>query len=278
MILGMTGFGALQITTQKMKIMVEVRTLNHRFLDLTYYLPTGFGTVEDKIRQIVQKYLERGRVTVAIKIIHKSNQTIVLNKDIVRKHIHYANALHQEFGLTNDLSLADIIKLPGVLETKEIFVTAEEMWPVLERAIHHSLKSVATMRKREGRSLVLDITGNLKLMSARVSAIRSRVAAILAEKKKILTDEEFKSFQKSSDIHEELSRLSHFIVELKALLRGSSQPSATSAGKKIDFIAQEMQRETNTIGSKLPDQVVSSAVILLKSKIEKIREQAQNIE
>ena len=275
MILGMTGFGAVEIAVKKIKIMVEIRTVNHRFLDISYYLPTGFVAVEDKIRQIVQKYIERGRVTVLIKIIHKSIQTIVLNKEIVKKHIHYANALHQEFGLTNDLSLADIIQLPGVLETKEVFVTAEEMWPVLERAIHHSLKSVVAMRRREGRSLVADVADNLKLMSTQVSVIRSRAAAILTDKKKIFSDEEFKSFQKGADIHEEMSRLSHFINELKALLRGAA---GISAGKKIDFIAQEMQRETNTIGSKFQDKIVSNLVVNLKSTIENIREQAQNIE
>ena len=275
MILGMTGFGSAEITTKKMKLVIEVRTLNHRYLDITYYLPTGFGSIEERIRQIVQKYLERGRTTVSMKIVEKTGHTIVLNKDIVKKHIHYANSLQKEFGLKNDLSLSDIIKLPGVLETKEVFVTAEELWPVLESGLGQCLKSVVAMRRREGRTLVSHVSQNLKLMASEGGKIRARSAVVLAEKKKILNDDEFKSFQKGCDIEEEISRLKHFIDEMKILFKDKA---ALSVGKKIDFIAQEMQRETNTMGSKLPDRIVSNAVIVLKSKVEQIREQAQNIE
>ena len=129
------------------------------------------------------------------------------------------------------------------------------------------------MRKREGTSLATDIRDLLKKMLAQIKIIESRIKVILDGKKKSLSLEEFSSFQKSIDVHEELKRSVHYIQEFKSLL-----VSSTGAGKKMDFVAQEMQRETNTIGSKLQDNVVSSAAIALKSKIEKLREHAQNIE
>ena len=129
------------------------------------------------------------------------------------------------------------------------------------------------MRRSEGRSLAADVANQLKRMTLQTKKIQKKAKFILNEKKKKLTNEEFRSLQRSSDVNEEVTRLLHYIDEIKPLLKGK-----ISVGKKIDFIAQEMQRETNTIGSKLQDKVVSNAVIALKSKIEKIREQAQNIE
>ena len=121
--------------------------------------------------------------------------------------------------------------------------------------------------------MAVDVGDKTKRMLLQVKKIRARAAIILKQKKKKLTVEEFKSFQKNIDIEEEITRLSHYIYEVKQLLK-----SLVPIGKKMDFIAQEMQRETNTIGSKLQDSAVSNAVIALKSKIEKIREQSQNIE
>ena len=144
---------------------------------------------------------------------------------------------------------------------------------MLERGLLKSLQGLVNMRKREGRALVKDVSEKLGLMMAQSKNIRRRQASIVKEQQKKMGREEFQSFQKSSDINEELSRLTHYIDELKLLLK-----SSVPVGKKIDFVAQEMQRETNTIGSKVQDKIVSNAVIALKSKIEKIREQSQNIE
>ncbi len=166
-----------------------------------------------------------------------------------------------------------MIRLPGVLEVRDFALKAETLWPALEKSMTKALKGVVTMRKSEGRSLSADVKDKLKRMQAQVRIIKTRSNIILKDKKKALTVEEFNSFRKGSDVNEEISRLSHYVDEMKLLLR-----STVSVGKKIDFIAQEMQRETNTIGSKLQDKMVSNAVIALKSKIEKIREQAQNIE
>lgn len=273
MIKGMTGFGSAQVSLGKAKAVVEIRSLNHRYFDLNCYLPTGFGTVESKIQQLVQKHVERGRVTVAVKITQKPEQEIVLNKSIIKKYLKHAKHLGREFGLKGDMTLSEIVRLPGVLEVKETLVQPEGVWPQVEKGIKKCLRSLDTMRAREGRALVADVTDKLKKMTGQVAIIRNKSRGILREKKKVLSSEEFPSFQKGCDINEEISRLTHYIGETKKLLRGFAP-----AGKKVDFLAQEMQRETNTIGSKLQDKAVINAVVSLKSKIEKIREQAQNIE
>ena len=273
MIKGMTGFGSAQLANGNVKAVVEIKSLNHRYFDINYYLPTGFASAEDKIRQMIQKKILRGRVTVSIKITQKPQQKVVINKQVVQQHLKNVQALRREFKVPNDVTVSDILKLPGVLDIKETMVEPKMIWTTLEKSIKRSLAGLVTMRAREGRSLAKDVRDKLTRMSVHINKIKARSKTILREKKKILTPEEFQSFQKSNDINEEISRLQHYVTEIKGLLR-----STVSIGKKIDFIAQEMQRETNTIGSKLQDKVVSNAVIALKSKVEKIREQAQNIE
>lgn len=273
MIKGMTGFGSAQLSNDDIKAIIEIKSLNHRYLDLNFYLPVGFGSIEQNIRQLIQKHIERGRITVSVKITDKPTQTIVFHKDAVKKHLNYAKQLKNEFHLKNDLSISDIIKLPGVFEVKESLIYPDDIWPNLQKSIIKALAGLEQMRKSEGRSLASDVSDQLQKMISEIQIVLKRSKELLKECKGKLTADEFSSYQKSADINEEISRLRHYIAEVKGLLKNK-----ISVGKKVDFIAQEMQRETNTIGSKLQDKIVSNAVIALKSKIEKIREQAQNIE
>jgi len=273
MIKGMTGFGQAQLSAGKVKALIEIKSVNHRYLDINYFLPVGFGSAENKIRQVIQKHLNRGRVTVSMKITQREEAEALLNKDLVRMHLKNINKLKKEFGIRGALPLQDLVKLPGVLEARETLVDSGTLKSALEKSLKRALNDLVSMRRSEGRSLAADIADKLKRMSLQIKKIQQKSKSILRDKKKKLNEEEFRSFQRSSDVNEEITRLLHFIDEIAPLLK-----SKVSVGKKIDFIAQEMQRETNTIGSKLQDKVVSNAVIALKSKIEKIREQAQNIE
>lgn len=272
MIKGMTGFGAAQLTAGKIKGFVEVKSVNHRYLDCSFYLPTGFGCLENKIQQLISKELKRGRVTIAVKITEKPSQTLRLNEDIISDYLKYSKSL-KKMGLEDDLSISKMLQMPGVVDVKEVFVTPQEFWPALEKGLKKAIKDLALMRKQEGKSLAVDVSDKVKRMIIQIKKIQARSAELLKQKKKDLTDEEFSSFQKSIDIDEELTRMMHHLQEVKILLK-----AVIPTGKKLDFIAQEMQRETNTMGSKFQDKVVTNAVIALKSKIEKIREQAQNIE
>lgn len=273
MINGMTGFGSCEFTANKVKVMVEIKSVNHRYLDAVFYLPSGFSSYEDKLQKSLAKQLKRGRVTVSVRITDKPSMAITLNKEAVRKYVEISRNLARDLKLKNDLSTADLLKLPGVVETKETFIEAADLWVAVEKAVEKALVSVVNMRRKEGKALAMDISAQLKQMSGKITHIKNRASFLLKEKKGKLTPDEFLSFQKGNDINEEISRLAHHVEEAKKLLKGSE-----GAGKKLDFIAQEMQRETNTIGSKVQDKEVSGAVITIKAMVEKIREQANNVE
>lgn len=273
MISGMTGFGASDISVGKIKGIVEVKTVNHRYLDPAYYLPSGFSALEERIQKIINRAIKRGRVSVAVKITEKPQTTIVLNEEVVKRYRDFGKALSRRFGIKDDLTVADIMRLPGAVESKEVFVDAHALWPSVEKGLVKAMASVVAMRRREGKALQADIAGQLGRMRVLIGQIKARAAALVKAKKKELPNEEFAAYYKSNDINEEMARLAHHIMEAGALLKQSAE-----AGKKLDFIAQEMQRETNTIGSKVQDKDISAAVIALKSKVEKIREQANNVE
>jgi uncharacterized protein (TIGR00255 family) len=273
MITGMTGFGASEISFGKVKGVVEIKSVNHRYLDVAFYLPVGFSSIEDKIQKILSQSISRGRVTVSVKITERPQTTILLNQDAVKRYLDFAKSLGQKHRIRNDITVADIMRLPGVVEAKEVFVQPSDMWPFLEKSLYKAVSGLVVMRKREGKSLYGDISGQLKRMLIQISRIKARSSVLLKEKKNQLPSDEFSSYQKSNDINEELQRLAHYIEEARILLKQGG-----GVGKRMDFIAQEMQRETNTIGSKVQDKEVAAAVIAIKSKVEKIREQSNNVE
>lgn len=273
MIKGMTGFGSAEISFGKIKGGLEIKSQNHRYSDIVYYLPPGMSSFENGIREIINRQIERGRVMVSIKITDRPLQSIRFNKDAVGEYLRYSKILKNDFNLTGQLTVADLIRLPGVVEAREVIVEPDVLWPAVKKALETALKSLMTMRVREGKALFKDMNDVLKQMTALIKTIDGRTKAILREKKKISTQEEFLSIQKGNDVSEEMIRLAHYIEEFKIHLG-----KLEGVGKKLDFVAQEMQRETNTIGSKVQDKEVSNAVIALKSKIEKLREQAQNVE
>ncbi len=273
MIKGMTGFGYASLSSGNIRGFVEVKSVNHRYLDVGYYLPMGFASVENKIRDLLRRRIERGRITASLKITNKPGMTIGFNREVAQKYLQKSRTLKKELYLKGDLSLAEVIHLPGVLESKETTIKPEVLWPVIERSINVALASMLNMRKREGQSLCADSKDKLRRMLLQIKKIKSREKNIIRAKKRKLNKEEFVAFLKSDDINEEVARLIHHVEEFKRLLKLNG-----AVGKKLDFIAQEMQRETNTIGSKIQDKIISNAVIALKTKIEKLREQAQNIE
>lgn len=273
MLKGMTGFGSAQFCAGKIKGIIEIKSVNHRFFDIAFYLPVGCGSLEGKIRDMIAKEISRGRVTIAVKITEKPNQEVFFNEDMIAEYLKHAKSIQKKYHVQNNLTLADLITMPGVVDVKEVIVEAESIWFAIEKGLKVAIKGLAVMREREGRSLSIDIYDKLKRMITRLKAIEKRSREILKNKQKVLKSEEFSSFQKSIDVNEEVARFYHYIDEIRQLFK-----SDIPVGKKIDFIAQEMQRETNTLGSKLQDELVTNAVVALKSKIEKIREQANNIE
>src|SRR3989338_9257291 len=268
MIKGMTGYGHAQFLKGDVRGVIEIKTLNHRYFDLAFHFPPGFAAFENKIQKLIEKNVKRGRVTISIRIIQKPQPKVSLNTEVVQKYFHYTNVLKKQFGLKDSLTLSDLIALPGVFEAQEKALDVNDLWSTIEKYINITLVSLDKMRIGEGKSLAKDISGQLARMLVRVRAIETRTKNILKAKKKIFTHDEFTSFQKGSDVNEEITRLIHYIDEIKSLIKITNP-----AGKHLDFIAQEMQREANTIGSKLQDGIISNEVIAIKGKIEKIREQ-----
>jgi uncharacterized protein (TIGR00255 family) len=273
MITGMTGFGSATFASGKVKGVIEVKSVNHRYLDLKFYLPTGFGVVESKVREGLAKFISRGCVTISVRITEKPVQEVSFNEDLIQEYLRHARNIEKKYKLSNNLTLADMIRMPGVADVREVFVDAQALWPAVEKAFFQALKGLQVMRASEGRSLAKDMSDKLKRMALKLKAIQKQHDLLLKEFQKTSKPEEFASYQKSIDVNEEIARFNHYIEEMTALLKVS-----VPVGKKMDFIAQEMQREANTLGSKLQDEMVSNAVIALKSKIEKIREQANNVE
>ena len=146
MINGMTGFGSAQFSDGKVRGVVEIKSLNHRYLDINYYLPIGFGSLEDKIKQVLGKHIARGRVSVSIKITERPGTVYKFNKAAARQYLKDAESLSQGLGLRNDLSLSDIVRLPGVVDSNEEVVSAESVWPLLEKNIQRAVKGLADMR------------------------------------------------------------------------------------------------------------------------------------
>ena len=212
-------------------------------------------------------------ITISVRITDKPNQEVSFKEDLIEEYLRHARSMEKKYKLSNNLTLADLIRMPGIVDVKEVFVEADVLWPAVEKGFAAALKGFKSMRQREGKSLAVDIEDKLKRMSQKLKAIEKRHDDLLKAFRKENKPEEFASYQKSIDVNEEISRFTHYIDEMRMLLK-----SVIPTGKKMDFIAQEMQRETNTLGSKLQDQMVSNAVIALKSKIEKIREQANNVE
>ncbi len=273
MIKGMTGFGTADFAYNNVEGVVEIKTVNHRYLDIGFYLPSGCDGVEIKLKEVIAKEIKRGRVNVSFKILTRPKKDVKFNKETLRDYLRQAKLLKKELQIGGDLTIADLIHLPGVVETTEQTMSIKRICGGLEGAVKKALQGVMMMRKREGKALAKDIGEQIKRILFICNEIQKREKQIKKVKRKKFTTEEFSAFQKSIDVNEEIKRLQHHAKEIRQLLRATSP-----AGKRIDFIAQEMQRETNTIGSKLQDKIVSHKVILLKSKIEKIREQTQNVE
>jgi len=292
MIKSMTGFGSVTHKTPLGRVSVEVRTVNHKYFDLSQRLPTRLYALEDLVKKAVQKQVSRGKVTVTVTApeFQQNPTDFSLDRDIARRYVRAFQQLKKELKLTGELSLSDLIGLQGVVVYTQTDQDPYEYWPSLEAALSRALKKLVADRQREGRALSADFSKRIRLIAGALARIRERSRMnveeyrhALAEKIKTLANTEkldkgrlefeVALFAKNCDITEEIVRLGHHLKGFGALLR-----TGADAGKQLDFIAQEMHRETNTIGSKSNDFKITQQVILIKGEIERIREQLKNIE
>ncbi|MDP3143059.1 MAG: YicC/YloC family endoribonuclease [Candidatus Omnitrophota bacterium] len=272
MIRGMTGFGRQGFAKSQVKGFIELRSLNHKYFDVVFHLPPGFGSFEEKLKHLVHKEMLRGRATISLVFTSKPEK-IYVRKEVARNYLKSLKSLHKTLHLKSDLGLSNIITLPGVIHCEEGQSSPETLWPAVERSAKKALGHLIKMRQLEGRALYQDISDKIRKIRKAITHIPRRAKEIIASKRRVASNEEFSSFLKSSDINEELTRFSYHLKNLQAKLNSSG-----GMGKELDFIAQELQREINTISAKLLDKTTSESTIKIKSLIEKIREQLQNVE
>lgn len=292
MLKSMTGFGRSEIANEQQKITVEMKAVNHRYCDINVKMPKKLSIFEAAIRNLLKKYIQRGKVDVFITYEDYTENNMVLkyNEELAAEYVRVLQQMSDQFGIENDVRVSALSRYPDVLTLEEQSIDADELWSVLEEALYKASEQFVETRLAEGENLKNDLIGKLDGMLEDVDFIEARSPEILAEHRQRLEakvrellgdstiDEsrivtETTIFADKICVDEEIVRLrSHITSTRNALLEGGS------IGRKLDFIAQEMNREANTILSKANDLEVANRAINLKTEIEKVREQIQNIE
>jgi uncharacterized protein (TIGR00255 family) len=274
MLYGMTGFGSEERAVFYGKVSVELRSTNHKFLEIVCHLPDGLLSLEDKIKKEIEKSVKRGRLTCVVAISDGKSSRVYINKRLLKEYQRVLVGLKSGFPVKNEISLDTIIHLPGVLSLEENRISAKSIWPDFKKLIHLALAQLVAMRKKEGRALANFLKIRAGYITEALGDIEGRFNSVMKNKlPQIKSAEEKAAFLKDADISEELERLRFHTKSLLKKIAGKGP-----VGKELDFIAQEMQREANTMGAKSCDAAVSSKAVYIKSQVEKIREQAQNVE
>ncbi|MEE8359594.1 MAG: YicC/YloC family endoribonuclease [Candidatus Omnitrophota bacterium] len=292
MIHSMTGFGKATTRSKYGIVTVEMRTLNHKFFELSAKMPNGLGQYEDKLKTIIHKKVKRGKVYLNIELSGQKNgaSKVVINNDVAKRYKAELLRLKKQLKLQGAVSLDQIMGLPGVIVSEAPKAATDKYMPTLVEALNRALGRMVADRRKEGSALCRDLAKRVDSIGSGVEHIdkRSTLSVVkykthLANRIKELTGaknvdkgrlaQEVALFAKNSDVSEELVRLKSHLSSFKETLGSRSE-----VGKKLDFIAQELHREANTIASKCSDFKISKSVIQIKSDIEKIREQVKNIE
>jgi uncharacterized protein (TIGR00255 family) len=271
----MTGFGSAAKEIALLgKVSVELRSANHKFLDIVFHLPEELLSLEERMKREIETKIKRGRVTCAINIAASRSPKVYINKPLLKNYLAALKSARAQFRIKNDIGLDTIINLPGVLSLTEDRISKERVWPGLKALISSALEGLDRARQKEGRALCGYLRNRAQALKVSLGVIKERFKKVTKKKiATLLTDEERCNFLKDTDITEEIDRLTFHIRNFKNKLT-----KAGVVGKELDFIAQEMQREANTIAAKSCDAFISGRVVGIKSQIEKIREQVQNIE
>ncbi|MBD5451582.1 MAG: YicC family protein [Lachnospiraceae bacterium] len=292
MIKSMTGFGRCEVTEGDSKYTVEIKSVNHRYLDVNIKMPKKLNFFESSIRNELKNYAQRGKLDIFITYedFSENNVCIKYNKEIAAEYFQYLKTMAEDFGLDNDIRVSSLSRYPEVFSMEEQTVDEEEIWNGLVKAVKGAAEGLVETRIKEGENLLKDLIAKLEGMLEHVAFIEERSPQIIEEYKKklyekvqdFLSDASFDESRLMMEVtiyadkvcvDEELVRLrSHIETMKQALIDGGS------IGRKLDFIAQEMNREANTILSKANDLAISNRGIDLKTEIEKVREQIQNIE
>lgn len=292
MIRSMTGYGSAEEILGGRNIRVEIKSVNHRYFEYTARVPRNCGFLEDRLKRLLSGAISRGKVEVGVTIqtVEGVDEEISINRDVVKNYVEALRSVKNEFDLTDDLSLSSIAKLPDVFTVVKAETDEEALWGDIESVAKKALAAFVEGREAEGERLKADVLQKIAFIEEKVSFIEERSPETVKEYRARLYDkmrevlennqiDEGRILQEAAvyadkvAVDEETVRLRSHMQELRKTL-DKSEP----IGKSLDFRIQEVNRETNTIGSKCSDAVVADTVIEMKNTIEKIREQIQNIE
>ncbi len=292
MIKSMTGFGRCENHQGDRKFTVEMKSVNHRYFDVNIKMPKKLGFFESAIRSLLKNYVQRGKVDLFITYedYTQSNVSLKYNESIAAEYVKYYELMAATFGLENDVKVSTLGRSPEVFTMEEQTTDEKEVWAVLEKALVEASEQFVESRVREGEALKADLFEKLDKMLRDVEHIEQRYPQVMAvyrqkleEKvRELLGDTQMEEGRIATEVvlysdkictDEETVRLKSHIESMKAALEEGG-----GIGRKLDFIAQEMNREANTILSKANDLETSNIAINLKTEIEKVREQIQNIE
>ena len=292
MIKSMTGFGSAKGTVEGLNITVELKSVNNRYLDVSVRMPRSFMFAEEAVKSAVQKHISRGKVDVFVSVDSSGagDITVKVNEALLKGYIDAVRSISEEYSLPADMSAFGVSRFPDVLSVEKKDLDADAISAGIVDITEHALNDFDAMRLREGEKLRDDVLGRLETISGFVADVetkspetvkeyRARLEAKMAEvlgsagidENRILAEAAI--FADHIAVDEETVRLRSHMSQLRKMINGSSP-----TGRKIDFLIQEFNREANTIGSKCQNSDIAHTVVDLKSEIEKIREQIQNIE
>lgn len=294
MLSSMTGYGRAAAADGGLTATVQVRTVNHRYLDIYVRMPTSIMALEDAVRQAAQRRLRRGRVEIVVAVEDSERASRTLHLD--RAFLSQAKAALEEaaalLGVEPRVELAHLSLVPGVFRLEEAEADLERVRGVVLQALEAALDQVVAMRRAEGQALAADIAQRIDTVERIANEVRERAPQVVQElfarlKRRIAElagdvaldpgrlEMEAALLADRSDISEELARIGSHVSQLRALLHGDE---GDGVGRKLDFLLQELNREWNTIGSKANDAAIAQWVVEARAELEKIREQVQNIE
>lgn len=292
MIKSMTGYGGAKLTGADIEFTVELKSVNNRYLDTSVRMPRGFMFCEDAVKAEVSSCISRGKVDVFVTTLSlaKDDTKVILNDGLASEYLAEINRIAEKFGVSNEVTAYQIAKFPDVLTADKNELDRDKVQTALTDTVRAALRDFDAMRAREGEKLKADVLLKLDSIESSVAFIEKRSPQTVAEYRDRLTrkmqeilestqiDEgriltEAAIYADHVAVDEETVRLRSHISQMRGMLSGNSP-----VGRKLDFIVQELNRETNTIGSKCNDGEISKVVLEMKSEIEKIREQIQNIE
>jgi uncharacterized protein (TIGR00255 family) len=293
MLLSMTGFGEAHCQENGLSVSIEVRTINSRYFKLSVRSSEGYSSLEPQIEEVVRKTVHRGTIQVSLRIDRKRPaEDFCINHEVLERYHQQMQEVRDKWELKEELSLAALLPLPGVVEESVVPHDMSADWPVIGRTLEKAMENLGKMRAEEGRAMTADLAANCQAVAANLATIETRAPLVVDDYRARLHDRLQKVLQEYSvvldpadlikevslyadrgDISEEIVRLRSHVEQFSGIIQVPE-----SAGRKLEFLTQEMVREANTIGSKANDVEIARYVIEIKTAIERIREMIQNIE